>query len=565
MHVMTTKTILTDIEIARNAQKLPIVNVAAKLGISEDAVTTYGKYKAKIALDQVKDLPEKKDAKLILVTAINPTPAGEGKTTVSIGLCDALNYLNKNACLCLREPSLGPCFGVKGGAAGGGYAQIVPMEEINLHFTGDFHAITAAHNLLAAMIDNSLHHGNPLNLNPRRILWGRTLDVNERALRQIVLGLGGTGNSVPRESFFVITAASEIMAILCMSSDLFDLRERLGNIAVGYDMDGNLVTAKDLKAHGAMTVLLKEAINPNLVQTLEGNPAFVHGGPFANIAHGCNSIVATKTALKFADYVVTEAGFGADLGAEKFLDIKCRKAGLKPNVAVVVATVRALKYHGGVAKKDLNTPNVDAVAKGIVNLERHVANVKKYGLPVVVALNKFISDSDEELVIVKTACEKLGVKCACATHWSDGGKGAVDLAQTVLETIDENIENHFAPIYADDLTLKEKIEKVAKEIYRAGSVAFTKQAERQLAELVAQGCNSLPVCIAKTQYSFSADPTLLGAPEGFELNVRELRWSAGAGFVVVMTGEIIAAPGLPKIPVAESIDINEKGEVIGLF
>lgn len=562
---MTVRSIPSDIEIARKAQMQHISKVAAKLGVPEDSVTTYGNYKAKIDLEKIKDVPDNKNAKLILVTAINPTPAGEGKTTVSIGLCDGLNLLNKNACLCLREPSLGPCFGIKGGAAGGGFAQIVPMEEINLHFTGDFHAITAAHNLLAAMVDNSLHQGNPLNIDPRRVVWGRTLDVNERALRQIVLGLGGVGNSIPRESFFIITAASEIMAILCLSSGLFDLRDRLGKIVVGYTYEGSPVTAADLKAHGAMTVLLKEAINPNIVQTLEGNPAFVHGGPFANIAHGCNSVVATKTALKFADYVVTEAGFGADLGAEKFLDVKCRKAGLRPNVAVVVATIRALKCHGGVAKCDLGSPNVNAVKIGVANLERHVNNIKKYGLPVVVALNKFDGDTAEELAVVEAACKKLGVKCSCATHWANGGKGALELAQTVIDTIDENVESKFSPIYSDDLTLKEKIEKVATEIYHAGSVSYTKQAERQITNLVEHGCNSLPVCIAKTQYSFSADPKLLGAPEGFELNVREVRWSAGAGFVVVMTGEIIAAPGLPKVPAAESIDINANGEIVGLF
>ena len=562
---MATRSIPSDIEIARNTQLRPITEIAAKLGIPEDALENYGKYKAKVSLEKIKDIPTNKNAKLILVTAINPTPAGEGKTTVSVGLCDALNLVGKKACLCLREPSLGPCFGVKGGAAGGGFAQIAPMEDINLHFTGDFHAITAAHNLLAAMVDNSLHQGNPLRLDSRKIVWGRTLDVNERALRSIVLGLGGTANSVPRESFFIITAASEIMAIFCLSDGLFDLRERLGKIVVGYNMDGKPVSAMDIKARGAMTVLLKEAINPNLVQTLEGSPAFVHGGPFANIAHGCNSVAATKTALKFADYIVTEAGFGADLGAEKFFDVKCRKAGLAPNAAVVVATVRALKCHGGVAKADLGAPDVDAVLRGAANLERHVQNVKKYGVPVVVALNKFEGDSPEEIQAIEQVCEKLGVKCACATHWSDGGKGAVGLAQQVIDTIEENPQNTFNPLYDDSLSIKEKIETVAREIYHAGSVSYSKQAERQLAELVAEGCDALPVCIAKTQYSFSADPKLLGAPEGFELNVRELRWSAGAGFVVVMTGEIIAAPGLPKVPAAEFIDVNENGDTVGLF
>ena len=561
---MAARSIPSDIEIARNTKLQPIVDVAKKLGIPEDAVESYGKYKAKIDVDKVGADPNKK-AKLILVTAINPTPAGEGKTTVSVGLCDALNVLQKNACLCLREPSLGPCFGVKGGAAGGGFAQIAPMEDINLHFTGDFHAVTAAHNLLAAMVDNSIHQGNPLRIDPRRVTWGRTLDVNERALRQIVLGLGGTGNSVPRESYFVITAASEIMAILCMSKDLWDLRERLGNIVIGYDYDGKPVTANDLKARGAMTVLMKEAIKPNLVQSLEGSPAFVHGGPFANIAHGCNSVAATKLALKLADYVVTEAGFGADLGAEKFLDIKCRKAGIKPDAVVLVATVRALKYHGGVPKAELGATNPDAVARGLANLKQHVENLRKYKLPVVVALNKFEGDSDSEIDVVRNACAELGAKFACATHWKDGGKGAVELAKTVLHTLETEDSTAFAPIYPDDMPIKEKIATVAREIYHAGTVSYTKQAERQLKTLVEQGCDSLPVCIAKTQYSFSADPQLLGAPQGYELNVREVKLSAGAGFVVVMTGEIIAAPGLPRVPAAEAIDINEKGETMGLF
>ena len=562
---MTSRSIPSDIEISRQATLRPIIEVAAKLGISDNDLELFGKYKAKVSLKKLNRLPQKDDSKLILVTAINPTPAGEGKTTVSIGLADALSLLNKKTCLCLREPSLGPCFGVKGGAAGGGYAQIEPMEDINLHFTGDFHAITAAHNLLAAMVDNSIHQGNPLNIDPRRITWGRTLDVNERALRQIVVGLGGVANSVPHESGFVITAASEVMAIFCLSADLFDLRNRLGNIVVGYNYQGKAVTARDLKANGAMTVLLKDAVNPNLVQTLEGTPAFVHGGPFANIAHGCNSIVATTTALKLADYVVTEAGFGADLGAEKFLDIKCRKAGLKPNVAVLVATVRALKYHGGVDKNNLGNANPEAVSCGVVNLKRHIENLRKYNIPVVVAINKFDGDTPEELRVVQDACDKLGVPCSCATHWKDGGNGAVELAQKVLETISANDENHFTPIYSDELTIREKIDKVAREIYRAGSVAYSKQAERQLENLVAQGCDKLPVCVSKTQYSFSSDPQLLGAPDNFELSVRELRWSAGAGFIVAMTGEIIAAPGLPKTPAAEAIDVNENGDVVGLF
>lgn len=562
---MSQRSIPSDIEIARRASLRPIQEVAAQLGIPESAVEPYGKQKAKISLDEIRDIPSKKDAKLILVTAISPTPAGEGKTTVSVGLCDALNVLKKNACLALREPSLGPCFGVKGGAAGGGYAQIAPMEEINLHFTGDFHAITAAHNLIAAMVDNSLHQGNPLGLDSRRVTWGRALDVNERALRQIVVGLGGTVNSVPRESYFLITAASEIMAILCLSEDLRDLRERLGKIVVGYTTSGAPVTAADLKARGAATVLMKEAIKPNLVQTLEGNPAFVHGGPFANIAHGCNSVVATKTALKFADYVVTEAGFGADLGAEKFFDVKCRKAGLTPNLAVVVATIRALKFHGGVAKADLGTPNADAVSKGFANLKRHVENVRKFGVPVVVAINKFDGDTDEELAVLRERCAEIGVDVACATHWANGGQGAVELAETVLRTLDANPNPAFKPLYADDLPLEQKLETLAREIYGARGIVLSKQARRQLDELVALGCDNLPVCVAKTQYSFSADPKLLGAPTDFDLEVRELRWSAGAGFVVALTGEIVTAPGLPRVPAAEAIDLDENGDTVGLF
>ena len=561
---MPTSSIPSDIEIARNTKIYPITTIASRFGISEDSLEVYGKFKAKVLLDKLVNVPTRENARLILVTAINPTPAGEGKTTVSIGLCDALNRLNKKACLCLREPSLGPCFGIKGGAAGGGYAQIVPMEEINLHFTGDFHAVTSAHNLLAALVDNSLHQGNPLNLDPRRIVWGRALDVNERALRSIVLGLGGTANSVPRESFFIITAASEIMAILCLSEDLFELRERLGKIIVGFDIEGKPVTASKLKAQGAMTVLLKNAINPNLVQTLEGSPAFVHGGPFANIAHGCNSIVATKCALKYADYVVTEAGFGADLGAEKFFDIKCRKATLTPDIAVIVVTIRALKYHGGMMNVQSGT-DIDVLKRGLVNLERHIQNVRKFGVPVVVAVNKFDTDTSEEIAVVQDACSRLGIRSALATHWHDGGKGAINLAQVVLTTLKQSHTNTFSPLYGDKLTIEEKIEKIAYEIYHAGSISYSKMAKRQLKELERQGCDNLPVCIAKTQYSFSSDPSLLGAPEGFKLEIRELHWSAGAGFIVVMTGEIIAAPGLPKVPVAEFIDINEKGETVGLF
>lgn len=559
------RSIPSDIEIARSVQLSPISSIAGKLGLNEDVLEQYGKFKAKVLVKSLPPSSFRPSAKLVLVTALNPTPAGEGKTTVSIGLADALNLLEKKVCLCLREPSLGPCFGVKGGAAGGGFAQIAPMEDINLHFTGDFHAITSAHNLLSAMLDNSLHHGNPLKLDPRRITWVRTLDVNERALRQIVLGLGGTANSVPRESGFIITAASEIMAILCLSSDIFDLRERLKNIVVGYNYDGQPVTAGDLKAHGAMSVLLKDAINPNLVQTLEGTPAFVHGGPFANIAHGCNSVIATRTAMGLADIVVTEAGFGADLGAEKFLDIKCRKANLKPDAVVIVATIRALKYHGGVPKSDLSLTNSEAVKRGFTNLKQHIENLQKYSLPLVVAINRFDTDTDEEVNIVNRSCQELGVRVAQATHWRDGGKGAIKLAQEVLGALEVGSSAPFKLLYEDDLPIKEKIFRIATEIYRASSVVYSKQAEQQLSQLVALGCDKLPVCVSKTQYSFSANPSLLGAPRNFELNVRELRWSAGAGFVVAMTGDIIAAPGLPRVPAAETIDLNSNGEVVGLF
>ena len=559
------RSIPSDIEIARSVQLSPISSIAGKLGLNEDVLEQYGKFKAKVLVKSLPPSSFRPSAKLVLVTALNPTPAGEGKTTVSIGLADALNLLEKKVCLCLREPSLGPCFGVKGGAAGGGFAQIAPMEDINLHFTGDFHAITSAHNLLSAMLDNSLHHGNPLKLDPRRITWVRTLDVNERALRQIVLGLGGTANSVPRESGFIITAASEIMAILCLSSDIFDLRERLKNIVVGYNYDGQPVTAGDLKAHGAMSVLLKDAINPNLVQTLEGTPAFVHGGPFANIAHGCNSVIATRTAMGLADIVVTEAGFGADLGAEKFLDIKCRKTNLKPDAVVIVATIRALKYHGGVPKSDLSLTNSEAVKRGFTNLKQHIENLQKYSLPLVVAINRFDTDTDGEVNIVNRSCQELGVRVAHATHWRDGGKGAIKLAQEVLDALEVGSSAPFKLLYEDDLPIKEKIFRIATEIYRASSVVYSKQAEQQLSQLVALGCDKLPVCVSKTQYSFSANPSLLGAPRNFELNVRELRWSAGAGFVVAMTGDIIAAPGLPRVPAAETIDLNSNGEVVGLF
>ena len=556
---------LTDIEIAQQAKLQPIQQVAASLGIGENCLEYYGKYKAKLSdelFDSVKDRP---DGKLILVTAINPTPAGEGKTTTSIGLGEAMAKIGKKAIVALREPSLGPVFGIKGGAAGGGYAQVVPMEDINLHFTGDMHAITAANNLLCAMIDNHLQQGNTLGIDPRRILFKRCLDMNDRALRFTTIGLGGKVNGVPREEGFIITVASEIMAILCLADNLMDLKERIAGILVGYTYDNKPVYARDLKAQGAMTVLLKDALKPNLVQTLENNPVLMHGGPFANIAHGCNSVRATKLALKLADYTITEAGFGSDLGAEKFFDIKCRKAGLTPNCVVVVATVRALKYNGGVAKADLNEENVPALQKGIVNLKAHVENMKKFGLPVVVAINRFPSDTSAELQVIDDCCKEMGVRYALSEVFSKGGEGGMELAQAVVKTIDENTENHFAPIYPLNLPIKEKIRLIAEKIYGAGEVAYTSAAEKAIAEIEALGHGDLPVCMAKTQYSLSDDPTVLGRPEGFTLHVSEVRLSAGAGFIVALTGSIMTMPGLPKVPCAERIDIDENGIITGLF
>ncbi len=556
---------LTDIEIAQQAKLQPIQQVAASLGIGENCLEYYGKYKAKLSdelFDSVKDRP---DGKLILVTAINPTPAGEGKTTTSIGLGEAMAKIGKKTIVALREPSLGPVFGIKGGAAGGGYAQVVPMEDINLHFTGDMHAITAANNLLCAMIDNHLQQGNALGIDPRRILFKRCLDMNDRALRFTTIGLGGKVNGVPREEGFIITVASEIMAILCLADNLMDLKERIAGILVGYTYDNKPVYARDLKAQGAMTVLLKDALKPNLVQTLENNPVLMHGGPFANIAHGCNSVRATKLALKLADYTITEAGFGSDLGAEKFFDIKCRKAGLTPNCVVVVATVRALKYNGGVAKADLNEENVPALQKGIVNLKAHVENMKKFGLPVVVAINRFPSDTSAELQVIDDCCKEMGVRYALSEVFSKGGEGGMELAQAVVKTIDENTENHFAPIYPLNLPIKEKIRLIAKKIYGAGEVAYTSAAEKAIAEIEALGHGDLPVCMAKTQYSLSDDPTVLGRPEGFTLHVSEVRLSAGAGFIVALTGSIMTMPGLPKVPCAERIDIDENGIITGLF
>ncbi len=554
----------SDIEIARAAKKLPITAIGAKLGIAPGDLVPFGNDKAKIEAAFLKSLEPRRDGKLILVTAINPTPAGEGKTTTTVGLGDALNHIGKKAMICLREPSLGPCFGVKGGAAGGGMAQIVPMEDINLHFTGDFHAITSAHNLLAAMLDNHIYWGNALNIDTRRVVWRRVMDMNDRALRQINAGLGGVSNGYPRETGFDITVASEVMAILCLATDAADLEQRLGDIIVAYRRDKSPVFARDLKADGAMAALLQHAIQPNLVQTIENNPALVHGGPFANIAHGCNSVIATKAALKLADYVVTEAGFGADLGAEKFFDIKCRKAGLKPAAAVIVATIRALKMNGGVAKADLGAENVAAVRKGLVNLQRHIENVQKFDVPVVVAINHFTSDTDAEVKLVQAAVKKLGVEAHICRHWADGGAGAQALAKSVVLLADGK-SARFKPLYKDDLSLVRKIETVATEIYRAARVEFSSGVREQLAGFEAMGYGKLPVCMAKTQYSFSADPTLLGAPEGHVIPVREVRLSAGAGFVVAICGDIMTMPGLPSSPSAERIRLNEQGLLEGLF
>lgn len=554
----------TDIQIAQEAKMLPIKDVAASYGIGEDELEFYGKYKAKLTdalWDQVKDRP---DGKLVLVTAINPTPAGEGKTTTSVGLGDALRRLGQKTLIALREPSLGPCFGIKGGAAGGGYAQVVPMEDLNLHFTGDFHAITAANNLLAALLDNHIHQGNALRIDTRQILWKRCLDINDRALRNIVVGLGAKADGFVREDHFVITVASEIMAILCLADDMEDLKQRLGRIIVAYNYEGEPVTAEDLHGVGAMAALLKDAIKANMIQTLEHTGALVHGGPFANIAHGCNSVRATKTALKLADIVVTEAGFGADLGAEKFLDIKCRKAGLKPDAVVLVATVRALKYNGGVPKNELGTENLDALRVGIVNLEKHIENIQKYDVPVVVTLNSFVTDTEAEYQFVKKFCEDRGCEFALSQVWGKGGEGGQALAEKVIETL-KTRESHYHPLYPDEMCLKDKVATVAKEIYGADGVAYAPAAARAMERIEQMGFGNLPVCMAKTQYSLSDDQTKLGRPSGFVINVRDVYVSAGAGFVVVITGAIMTMPGLPKKPAADTIDVNEDGMITGLF
>ena len=553
----------SDIEIAQAATPLHITKVAAKLGISEDDLELYGKYKAKISPSLFKTLKDKPDGKLILVTAITPTPAGEGKTTTSVGLTDGLNAIGKKACAALREPSLGPSFGLKGGAAGGGYAQVIPMEDINLHFTGDLHAITTAHNLCAAMLDNHIQQGNELGIDPRRIVFRRAMDLNERAFRNIVIGLGGPANGVPRESGFDITVASEVMAIFCLASDLMDLKARLGRMVLAYTYDGKPVTVDDIHAAGSMAALLKDAIKPNLAQTLEGSPAFIHGGPFANIAHGCNSVQATRLGLKCADYLVTEAGFGADLGAEKFLDIKCRMAGLKPDAVVVVATVRALKMHGGMSKKDLAREDLDALEKGIPNLIKHIENIKKYGLPVVVAINKFPADTNAELALVAQKCEELGAEFALSEVWEKGGKGGVELAQKVVAACEK--PSTFRFIYDADMTPKEKMNAIAREIYGADGVDFTLQAEKDLERIHELGKDNLLVCMAKTHYSLSDDPAKIGRPEGFRITVREVRLSAGAGFLVAITGSIMTMPGLPKKPAALNIDVDADGKITGLF
>ncbi|MDY3770617.1 MAG: formate--tetrahydrofolate ligase [Lachnospiraceae bacterium] len=554
----------TDIEIAQEAQMLPITEVVKEIGLTADDLELYGKYKAKISNEYLKKIEGNKKGKLILVTAINPTPAGEGKTTTSVGLGQAFGKLGKKAVIALREPSLGPCFGIKGGAAGGGYAQVVPMEDLNLHFTGDFHAITSANNLLAALLDNHIQQGNALRIDTRQIVWKRCLDMNDRVLRNVVVGLGNKTDGFVREDHFVITVASEIMAILCLATDLEDLKDRLGKIIVAYDLDGKPVTAKDLQAVGAMAALLKDAILPNVIQTLEHTPALVHGGPFANIAHGCNSVRATTAALSMADYVVTEAGFGADLGAEKFFDIKCRQAGLSPDAVVLVATIRALKYNGGVPKAELSAENVEALEKGIVNLEKHIENLQKYKVPVVVTLNSFVTDSEAEIAFVKQFCEERGCEFAISEVWEKGGEGGIALAEKVLKTLEEK-ESHFAPLYPSELPLTEKIETVAKEIYGAKGVNYTAAAKKQLAKLTELGFGDLPVCMAKTQYSLSDDPALLGRPKDFDITVREAYVSAGAGFVVVLTGAVMTMPGLPKQPAAFGIDVDESGKITGLF
>lgn len=554
----------TDIEIAQQAEMEPIVKVVEQIGVSADDLELYGKYKAKISDEYLKSIEGNPDGKLILVTAINPTPAGEGKTTTTVGLGEAFGRMNKKAIIALREPSLGPCFGIKGGAAGGGYAQVVPMEDLNLHFTGDFHAITSANNLLAALLDNHIQQGNALRIDTRQIVWKRCLDMNDRVLRNVVVGLGSKADGFVREDHFVITVATEIMAVLCLASDMNDLKERLSRMVVAYNLDGEPVTAGQLQAVGSMAALLKDALKPNMIQTLEHTPALVHGGPFANIAHGCNSVRATKAALKMADYVITEAGFGADLGAEKFFDIKCRAAGLKPDAVVLVATIRALKYNGGVAKADLSAENVDALKKGIVNLEKHIENLKLYGVPVVVTLNSFITDTEAEISYVKNFCEERGAEFALSEVWEKGGEGGMALAEKVLKTLSEK-ESHFKPLYEDDLSLTEKIETVAKKIYGAGSVTVSAAAKKQLEKIEAMGFGNLPVCMAKNQYSLSDDPTKLGRPEGFDLTVREAYVSAGAGFVVVLTGTVMTMPGLSKNPAAYNIDVDENGKIVGLF
>ncbi|WP_281518111.1 formate--tetrahydrofolate ligase [Thomasclavelia cocleata] len=555
---------LTDVEIAQSAKMKPISEIAQKLGLEDDDLELYGKYKAKIALEAINRLENNPDGKLVLVTAINPTPAGEGKTTTMIGLSQALNKLGKKSVVAMREPSLGPCFGIKGGAAGGGYAQVVPMEDINLHFTGDIHAITAANNLIAAMLDNSIHQGNPLNIDVRNIVWKRVVDLNDRALRNTVCGLGGKLNGVPREDGFDITVASEVMAILCLATSLEDLKERAGKMIVAYNYDGNPVTVNDIEATGAVTLLLKDAIKPNLVQTLDHTPVFVHGGPFANIAHGCNSVMATKLAIKLGDYAITEAGFGADLGAEKFLDIKCRQANLDPQAVVIVATVRALKMHGGVDKKELSTENLEALAKGIKNLEKHIENIAKYNLPSVVAINAFPTDTEAELQLLKDTCNKMGVDVAISKVWEKGADGGIELAEKLLEILDTK-EANYKPLYDLDLSIKEKIETIAKEIYGADGVVFDKKVLTKMKKYEAQGLANLPICVAKTQYSLSDQPTLLGRPSGFTVKINDLIPSAGAGFLVAISGSIMRMPGLPKRPAAVNMDIDKDGKIVGLF
>ncbi|MDM0557674.1 formate--tetrahydrofolate ligase [Clostridium perfringens] len=553
-----------DIEIAQSAKMEPIINIAKKIGLGEDDIELYGKYKCKISLDAIKKLENNKDGKLVLVTAINPTPAGEGKSTVTVGLGQALNKIGKNTVIALREPSLGPVFGIKGGAAGGGYAQVVPMEDINLHFTGDMHAITSATNLLCAAIDNHIHQGNLLRIDSRRIVFKRVMDMNDRALRNIVVGMGGKINGFLREDGFMITVASEIMAILCMASDLEDLKERMGNILIAYNLDGEPVYAKELEVQGAMALLMKDAIKPNLVQTLENTPAIIHGGPFANIAHGCNSIIATKTALKMSDITITEAGFGADLGAEKFLDIKCRYGNLNPDCVVLVATIRALKHHGGVKKDELNISNVDALNKGMKNLEKQIENIKAYGVPVVVAINKFITDSDEEVKAIEDFCKNVGVEVSLTEVWEKGGEGGIDLANKVIKTM-ENEPSNFKMIYDSEESIKDKILKIVQTIYGGKGVNYTPQALKQIAEIEKFNLDKLPICMAKTQYSLSDNPSLLGRPENFDITVKEVRVSNGAGFIVVLTGDVMTMPGLPKVPAANRMDIKDNGEIVGLF